>query len=89
MDGHVAVNGGREGHTRHRHRHDSDEDDPMGMKEKSAFSARDCVAFWLLGLCNNYPYVIMLSAAAHILEGQSHAGMYVCVCEEGCARVRL
>ncbi|XP_038069180.1 battenin-like isoform X1 [Patiria miniata] len=29
---------------------------------------RNLVAFWLLGLCNNYAYVIMLSAAYDILE---------------------
>jgi hypothetical protein len=36
--------------------------------------SRYWVAFWLLGLCNNYPYVIMLSAAAHILEGACFVG---------------
>lgn len=36
---------------------------------------RDLVAFWILGLCNNYPYVIMLSAGSHILEDKSQAGM--------------
>ncbi|XP_027562864.1 battenin, partial [Neopelma chrysocephalum] len=29
---------------------------------------RDGVAFWLLGLCNNLPYVLMLSAARDILD---------------------
>ncbi|KNC87137.1 hypothetical protein SARC_00720 [Sphaeroforma arctica JP610] len=29
---------------------------------------RDVIAFWIFGLCNNYPYVIMLSAATYILE---------------------
>uniref|UniRef100_A0A8R1HQN7 Battenin n=1 Tax=Caenorhabditis japonica TaxID=281687 RepID=A0A8R1HQN7_CAEJA len=33
-------------------------------------NARDIVAFWLLGLCNNYGYVIMLSAAEDILSNQ-------------------
>lgn len=28
---------------------------------------RDLLAFWLLGLCNNYGYVVMLSAAHDIL----------------------
>ena len=30
-------------------------------------SWRDLAGFWLLGLCNNYAYVIMLSAAHDIL----------------------
>lgn len=29
---------------------------------------RNLVAYWLLGLCNNYAYVIMLSAAHDILS---------------------
>ncbi|CAL2044910.1 unnamed protein product [Caenorhabditis brenneri] len=33
-------------------------------------NARDIIAFWLLGLCNNYGYVIMLSAAEDILDDQ-------------------
>ncbi|XP_003737654.1 battenin [Galendromus occidentalis] len=28
---------------------------------------RNLIAFWLLGLCNNFGYVVMLSAAGHIL----------------------
>ncbi|KAE9548142.1 hypothetical protein FO519_008649 [Halicephalobus sp. NKZ332] len=36
-------------------------------------STRNLVAFWILGLCNNFAYVIMLSAAKDILEaGQDH-----------------
>ena len=31
---------------------------------------RNCIAFWLLGLCNNFGYVIMLSAAFDILGKQ-------------------
>lgn len=34
------------------------------LKEKP----RNLVAYWLLGLCNNYAYVIMLSAAHDILS---------------------
>ncbi|EGT38354.1 hypothetical protein CAEBREN_00721 [Caenorhabditis brenneri] len=30
--------------------------------------SRNSVAFWLLGLCNNFAYVVMLSAAKDILE---------------------
>lgn len=31
---------------------------------------RNLVAFWILGLCNNYGYVVMLSAAHDILESK-------------------
>ncbi|XP_052865627.1 battenin [Anopheles cruzii] len=38
---------------------------------------RDLVAYWILGLCNNYGYVVMLTAAHDILkdleEGDDHA----------------
>lgn len=30
---------------------------------------RNVIAFWIFGLCNNFPYVIMLSAAFDILSG--------------------
>lgn len=30
---------------------------------------RDLVAYWLLGLCNNYGYVVMLTAAHDIISG--------------------
>lgn len=29
---------------------------------------RDLVAYWILGLCNNYGYVVMLTAAHDILK---------------------
>lgn len=29
---------------------------------------RDIMAFWILGLCNNYGYVVMLSAAYDIIH---------------------
>lgn len=29
---------------------------------------RNIVGFWILGLCNNFPYVVMLSAAFDILR---------------------
>lgn len=29
---------------------------------------RDLTAYWILGLCNNYGYVVMLSAAHDILQ---------------------
>lgn len=38
-------------------------------KDKSLW--RDLTAYWILGLCNNYGYVVMLSAA-HDIIGQFH-----------------
>ena len=32
---------------------------------------RNLIAFWILGLCNNYSYVIMLSAAFDIMAEQT------------------
>ncbi|KAK7790899.1 hypothetical protein R5R35_007943 [Gryllus longicercus] len=34
---------------------------------------RNMVAYWLLGLCNNYGYVVMLSAAHDVLEKTDHS----------------
>lgn len=31
---------------------------------------RNLLAFWILGLCNNYGYVVMLSAAHDILQSK-------------------
>jgi hypothetical protein len=39
---------------------------------------RDMVAFWLLGMTNNFPYVVMLSAAADILA-KNNPGLGACV----------
>lgn len=35
---------------------------------EKANKIRNLVAFWILGLCNNYGYVVMLSAAHDILR---------------------
>jgi hypothetical protein len=32
---------------------------------------RDLIAFWIFGLCNNYGYVVMLTAAEDILSSKS------------------
>lgn len=39
---------------------------------------RDLTAYWILGLCNNYGYVVMLSAAHDIIErfGGGHVSTY-------------
>uniref|UniRef100_A0A7E4UNW3 Battenin n=1 Tax=Panagrellus redivivus TaxID=6233 RepID=A0A7E4UNW3_PANRE len=34
--------------------------------------ARNLIAFWIFGLCNNYGYVIMLSAAEDIMDAQEN-----------------
>lgn len=38
---------------------------------------RDLVAYWFLGLCNNYGYVVMLSAAHDILEHFNEVCVFV------------
>ncbi|XP_046407187.1 battenin isoform X2 [Ischnura elegans] len=42
--------------------------------EKRARLWRNLTGFWILGLCNNYGYVVMLSAAHDILSAQGAAG---------------
>lgn len=37
-------------------------------KPKDTGRWRDLTAYWLLGLCNNYGYVVMLSAAHDIIR---------------------
>lgn len=37
------------------------------VKYKDAGRWRDLTAYWILGLCNNYGYVVMLSAAHDII----------------------
>lgn len=46
----------------------SDIKDVERNDEKKESKVRNLVAFWLLGLCNNYGYVVMLSAAHDILR---------------------
>ena len=38
------------------------------MPHTRAKKWRNVAAFWILGLCNNFPYVVMLSAAFDILS---------------------
>ena len=35
---------------------------------------RNIIGFWILGLCNNFPYVIMLSAAFDIIQQLENGG---------------
>lgn len=44
----------------------SNDSGPDAIADRSVW--RDLVAFWILGLCNNYGYVVMLSAAQDIIE---------------------
>ncbi|CAD7005837.1 unnamed protein product [Ceratitis capitata] len=39
---------------------------PAPMKDKGLW--RDLTAYWILGLCNNYGYVVMLTAAHDIIS---------------------
>ncbi|XP_065165723.1 battenin isoform X2 [Atheta coriaria] len=41
---------------------------PGGVEKDPPKRWRNLVAFWILGLCNNYGYVVMLSAAHDILK---------------------
>lgn len=34
------------------------------------YKCRNLIAYWILGLCNNYGYVVMLSAAHDILHNK-------------------
>lgn len=47
-------------------------------KVKDAARWRDLTAYWILGLCNNYGYVVMLSAAHDIIErfGNGHVSIF-------------
>ncbi|XGW24554.1 hypothetical protein V3C99_006185 [Haemonchus contortus] len=45
-------------------------------RSSSSVSSRNLLGFWILGLCNNFAYVVMLSAAKDILETDSGAQKY-------------
>lgn len=51
---------------------------PSTSKEKDTQLWRDLAAYWILGLCNNYGYVVMLSAAHDIIGrfGGEHVSDY-------------
>lgn len=55
-----------------------DEAETTSPKEKP----RNLIAYWLLGLCNNYAYVIMLSAAHDILseDFQGNVNFHIFTC---------
>lgn len=44
---------------------------PQNSEQRlSRTKIRTLAAFWILGLCNNYGYVVMLTAAADIIKDQ-------------------
>ncbi|KAE9550294.1 hypothetical protein FO519_006484 [Halicephalobus sp. NKZ332] len=44
----------------------------MAVSKEKMILVRNLAAFWIFGLCNNYAYVIMLSAAEDIMDKQQH-----------------
>ncbi|XP_047127410.2 battenin [Hydra vulgaris] len=53
--------------------HNEENDDTeLLIKNNDKELLRNLVGFWLLGLCNNFGYVVMLSAAYDILQEQIH-----------------
>uniref|UniRef100_A0A0K0DEI7 Battenin n=1 Tax=Angiostrongylus cantonensis TaxID=6313 RepID=A0A0K0DEI7_ANGCA len=47
------------------------DDGRAGLSQNRHLSSRNLIGFWVLGLCNNFAYVVMLSAAKDILESDS------------------
>lgn len=43
------------------------EDKEAATEKKKGNTIRSLIAYWVLGLCNNYGYVVMLTAAADII----------------------
>lgn len=50
------------------------------VKLKDAGRWRDLTAYWILGLCNNYGYVVMLSAAHDIISRMNSSEDNVSYC---------
>ncbi|KHJ88845.1 CLN3 protein [Oesophagostomum dentatum] len=68
---------GRRNGSRNRDSNDGDR-----TSSSSGISTENLVGFWILGLCNNFAYVVMLSAAKDILEsdggGSAINGTHAC-----------
>lgn len=47
--------------------------------QKEDIRFRSLLAFWILGLCNNYGYVVMLTAAHDILSHGDDEKPTVCI----------
>lgn len=50
---------------------DNDEVEVVNVAQNRDARTRDLIAFWIFGLCNNYGYVVMLTAAIDILHTDS------------------
>lgn len=46
----------------------------------NTYKVRNLISFWVLGLCNNYGYVVMLSAALDIIKRYAHVRLKFKVC---------
>lgn len=53
----------------------SDKVEAKAQKIKDTGRWRDLTAYWIIGLCNNYGYVVMLSAAHDIIARFSPVSM--------------
>lgn len=53
----------------------SDKVEAKAQKIKDTERWRDLTAYWIIGLCNNYGYVVMLSAAHDIIARFSPVSM--------------
>jgi battenin len=51
---------------------DGSELTPLQSKQEQRRNYGNLVAYWILGLCNNFGYVVMLSAAHDILSQNFH-----------------
>lgn len=49
---------------------------PSASKGKT----RDLIAFWIFGLCNNYGYVVMLTAAIDIINSDTVSKSFRRIC---------
>lgn len=51
--------------------------DPQPEQQNKWAKIRPLVAYWILGLCNNYGYVVMLTAAADIIGESSQSSVSI------------
>lgn len=47
---------------------EGEETRPIRETRSQPASKRDLISFWIFGLCNNYGYVVMLTAAMDIIN---------------------
>jgi len=57
-------------------------------KPKDKGMWRDLTAYWFLGLCNNYGYVVMLSAA-HDIIAQFHGVIILLISNTQCNSISI